>query len=200
MSVDDRLRSALRDQAETLLPEAERALADVRRRGRRVRLRPAAFAPAAAAAAAAAVVGLVAWLGVPGPGDAPLTGDAGSPTVLAEPEVSLLRGTIVATVSRPRELRGEWELQLDGNGTIDVVAPTGYPGDLTGALFSGDRSTFRTTLLGQDVCRGAGTGIYEWRREGDLVVFDVVSDRCAARVELLAEADWTASTGEAPRG
>lgn len=199
MSVDDRLRSALGDQAETLSPEVERGLADVRRRGRRARPRPAVLVPAAAAAAAAAVVGTVTWVSPPGTGDLPGPGRSGSPTVLTEPEMPSLRGSLFAEVDEPAALRGRWELRLEGNGTLVVTPPPAYPRVVSDALFSSDESTFRTTLLGLGACRGEGTGIYEWAETSARVEFSVISDRCPERIDLLQGAVWTASTDGVPR-
>lgn len=198
MSVDERLRSALRDQADTFGPPVEAALERTRSRGRAARWRTAAGALVGTAAVAAAVVGTYPWLEVSGPRDTNVAVEptATDPTTAAVP----LRGGIESVVTAPDRLAGRWVLQLNGNGTMDVRPPAEFSGDVTGALFTADSSNFRTTLFQQDVCTDDGTGIYVWLRAGEGIEFDVVSDPCAARRQFFEESSWRLSTEGDPRG
>lgn len=206
MSVDERLRSAFREQAEVLTPEVDDALADVRRRGRAARRRGAALG-LVAAAAAATVVGVIAGLDLGGRGEGLPAGGPSSPAedgsrspVGPTTPTGSLRGGLDGTVTTPRELAGAWSLQLNGNATLDVSPPADYAGTVAGALFTADGSTFRTTLFGADLCAGDGTGIYRWLAVGDRVEFEVVSEPCLARSQFFEDTDWTVSTGSRPRG
>lgn len=202
MSVEERLRLALQDQAVTVQPDVETALAGVHARGGAVRSRRAALAGAGVAASVAAVVGAVVWAGPFGREAGP---PAGGPTRSAVPTdrppgVLPLRGVIEGAVTDPPELAGSWSLRLNGNATLDVVAPQDYPGVLAGALYTADRSSFRTTLFQSDVCSADGTGIYTWLAVGDRVEFTVVSDPCGDRARFFEESVWTVSTEQGPQG
>jgi hypothetical protein len=191
VSVDERLRSALRDQAQSFAPSVEAALEDVRNRGRRPRWRSATVAVASTAAAAAALAGAVAWLGHTGTQDGPPADEPSPSTVAVDPTSATLQGRITANVAAPQDLAGTWTLPLNGNGSIDVEPPTDYPGVVSGALFSTYGSTFRTTLFQTDVCAGDGSGTYRWLETGDRIEFHVTSDPCATRVRFFEESAWT---------
>lgn len=200
MSVDERLRSALRNQAESFAPPVETALDTVRARG--ARRRSATVALGAAAAAAIAIGG--AWAVSELSGEYALlpaeTATApASPTSAAEGDASPLRGQITADVADPTALTGTWTLTLNGNGTMDVAPPTGFEGDVSGALFTADTTSFRTTLFQNDVCRGEGTGIYTWLRVGERIEIQEVTDTCTGRTAFFENATWVVSTGPASR-
>ncbi len=204
MSVDERLRSALKDQAETFLPAVETALDRVHAEGRAARWRTAAVGIIGAAATVAVVGGAVVWLGLPDPASTPPTSNPSSSVSDATPGASSspspLRGTISAEVSRPATLAGMWRMQLHGNGTMDVEPPAGYAGDIEGALFTADSSVMQTTLFHADLCAGDGAGIYEWLEVDGRIHFDVVSDRCAQRLRLFEKSTWVLSTAPSGRG
>ena len=203
MSVDDRLRSALRDQADSFLPSVEGALDRVHARGRAERWRSAAVAMTSSAAAVAAIIGALALLGVPGregttgPVEQPTASTSGTPTDTAP---TPLRGSITGDIDQPGELAGRWTVRLNGNGTMDVTPPLGYAGDVSRALFTADGTSFRTTLFQADLCRGDGTGIYDWLRVGEQVEFQVVSDTCDSRSRFFEDSAWSVSTAAEPPG
>ena len=85
MSVDERLRSALKDQAGTFLPAVETALDRVHAEGRAARWRTAAVGIIGAAATVAVVGGAVAWLGLPDPASTPPTSNPSSSVSDATP-------------------------------------------------------------------------------------------------------------------
>lgn len=199
MSVDDRLRSALRDQADSFTPQSETALDRVHARGRVERWRSAAVAMAGSAAAVATIAGAVlaldgARVGDAPPADGPTAPPSGTATSSSP---APLRGRITGDVTRPDALAGRWTVRLNGNGTIDVSPPVRFDGEVSRPWFTADGTSFRTTLFQDDFCTGAGTGIYSWLRVGDQIDFQTVSDTCAARARFLADSTWTVSTGEA---
>lgn len=204
MSVDERLRAALTEQADTVAPEVDVALDLVRDRGHAIRRRGAALGLVAAAAAAAVVAGLVGWTDLGrSPRDLPAgvpssSAPAVAPTRGANP--TALRGGLDGVVTTPAELAGRWTIRLNGNATLDVLAPEGYDGVVTGALYTADRSTFRTTVFGADLCAGEGTGIYRWLAVGERVEFEEVSDPCATRAAFFEDSVWTVSTAAGSRG
>ncbi len=202
MSVDDRLRGALRDQADAFVPPVETALDRVRARGARWRSATAALVAAAAVAAIVAIGGVWAVAELDGqdalpPAESPMAPE--SPTRAAADDATSLRGPIRAEVPGPAALAGTWKLTLHGNGTMDVAPPAGYDGDVSGALFTADTASFRTTLFGRDVCRGDGTGIYSWLRVGERIEFQGVSDTCADRSAFFENSPWVVSTRHASR-
>jgi hypothetical protein len=199
MSVDDRLRSALRDQADGFVPQVEESLDRVRARGRRERWRTSAVVVAAPVAAAAAVAAAVLAVDVPRQQD-PLPVDRPTASVTdsaTDAPPAPLRGTIIGAVERPDALAGRWSLELNGNGSLDVSPPAGFGGDLSGSAFTADGTSFRTSLFGRDLCAEDGTGIYSWLRVGDRIEFQTVSDTCAARARFLTQTAWAPSTGTA---
>jgi hypothetical protein len=199
MSVDERVRGALRDQADAFVPQVEDALDRVHARGRRSRWRGAAVAVAGSAAAVAAIVGAMAALDE-SPHDGATSTEQPATSVSAtetDTPIPPLRGTITADVDQPVVLAGRWTLRLNGNGSIDASPPTGFGGEVSGSVFTADGSSFRTTLFGDDLCAGDGSGIYSWLRVGDQVEFQALSDTCAARSSFFADSTWTVSTGPA---
>lgn len=201
MSVDDRLRGALRDQADTFVPQLEEALDRVHARGRREQWRGAAVALGASAAAAAAIAGAVMAFDGTRPEDVPAVQ---RPTTSASETASgmpggPLRGTITAHVDQPDALAGRWTLRLNGNGSIDASPPETFREKVSGPVFTADGSTFRTTLFRDDVCSGDGSGIYNWLRVGDRIEFQTLTDTCTPRARFFAGSRWTASTGSSPR-
>jgi hypothetical protein len=201
MSVDERLRSALRDQADAFGPQVEDALDRVRARGRFERWRGAAVAVAASAAAVAAIAGAVVALDGPRQEDAPPVEQptaSASGTATDGPQAPL-RGTITADVDQPGALAGPWTLQLNGNGSIDASPPPEFGGEVSGPVFTADGNSFRTSLFGDDLCAGDGSGIYSWLRVGDRIEFTALSDTCADRARFFTDSTWTVSTGTAAR-
>lgn len=184
MSVDDRLRQGLGANATAFEPEVETRLDDVRRRGRRAgRVRIArAGGLVAAAVAVAAVVAFVVRPGSDDPSPAP-------PVAQPSPTAELF-GSYEADVTRPRVLAGHWELELRGNGSVEVTAPAGYAGVVSGTIFTADRSRLRINLFAQDVCSDLGNGEYAWSRAGDLLTLAVSDDPCDARVRFFSENEW----------
>jgi hypothetical protein len=196
MSVDDRLRDALREQADAFVPQVELALDRVRARGRLQRWRAGSVAVAASAVLVAAVAGvLVALDSAPQP-DAPPVGPATTSASgdATPPPQGRLRGTMAADVDQPAALAGRWTLQLNGNGTIDVSTPKDFRGEASSPFFTADTSSFRTTLFDGGTCRGTGTGIYSWLRVADRIEFQPVSDTCVARARFFADSTWRLST------
>ena len=110
-----------------------------------------------------------------------------------------LRGTLVADIVNPPGLSGRWTVSLQGNGTMEVSPPRGYDGIPTGLVFTADASSFRTALFSGDECSDDGTGIYDWVRVKDRIVFDAVSDSCKVRLAFLTGTPWSLSTDAASR-
>lgn len=201
MSVEERLRGALRDQAASFTPPVETALDRLHARRRTERWRSAAVAVAASAAVVAVVAGALATArgGIMG-GDAPPADRPTASTTGAEPSaIAPLRGSIVGDVDQPAMLGGRWTLDLNGNGTIDVSPPARFDGRVSGPMFTADGGFFRTSLFQDDLCARDGTGIYTWVRVGEQIDFEVLSDRCAGRARFFADSTWTTSTAGAAR-
>lgn len=201
MSVDERLRRALREQAESFMPPVETALDRVHARGRRARWLAAATATVASAAAVVAIGGALVLLGTGEEDAPPVERPTGSPSPSAtDTPQSPLRGSITADVARPAELAGRWTIRLNGNGTMEVSPPPGFAGDLTGSLFTADSTSFRTTLFEAASCAGDATGIYDWLRVGDRIEFHVVTDTCDPRSRFFEDSAWSVSTDSGARG
>jgi hypothetical protein len=180
MSVEDRLRRALRDQAESWDPLVEASLLRVRRRWVRRRVGVAVLATAAAVAVIVGILGLRPQEGLAG---VPADPAGSSPSQVAV-------GRYVSTVASPTPLAGDWVLNLRPDGRIDVTAPPGYAGVLSGVLFSSTATTFRTTLFQEDVCAGAEVGSYTYTRTSTGITFVAVDDACASRKTFLSTNTW----------
>jgi hypothetical protein len=85
---------------------------------------------------------------------------------------------------------GRWTLDLRGDGTLDVVAPSGYTGISTGFHYSTNGDRVRVDLFAQDVCTGQPVGTYIWHRDVVGLHLTTVSDPCAARAALLTGRTW----------
>ena len=167
MSVDDRLRRGLDANATAFEPEVETSLHVVRRRGRRAgRARMARTGSLiVAAAAATALVTVVVQTGLPE--------DRSPAPPVSEPSPTAdLFSRYEADVTRPPRLAGHWVVELRGNGSALVTPPDGYPGVVSGTIFTADRARLRINLFAQDVCADLGNGEYDWSRERDRLVLD----------------------------
>jgi hypothetical protein len=199
MSVDDRLRGGLAEQAGSYVPRVEEALDTVRRRGRRARWRATSLTASAGVAAAAAVVAVVVAVTRLDPTPGPAITSPPPPSTASDPQPVPLRGTITADVRSPAALRGSWRLELRGNGEIGVLAaPSGV--EVGDAAFTADATGFRTSVFGTTACRRDGTGIYGWTLVSDRVAFTGLSDACAPRETFFTANRWSLSTDPAPGG
>jgi hypothetical protein len=84
-----------------------------------------------------------------------------------------------------------WTLRFQAEGNLLVQAPAGYPGVLSGALFTASQGRLRTSLFEMDLCSGDGIGTYHWVRSGATLILTVVDDTCEGRVTVLASTIWT---------
>ena len=181
MSLDDRLRSDLREIAADVDPSVEtalRAVFEARDHGSRTR----ATLPrvlAAAAACLALVGGLLAWW---------LTGArSDNDDVVIEPPPS---GTYESTLTG--DLAGLWRLRF-GSGQMSLVAPDtrALGSRATGAPYRVAGRTLTTELLAE---RCGGPGSYTWDDDQQLQL-RVEDDTCDLRVRLLTAQKWVPVTG-----
>jgi hypothetical protein len=185
MSVDDRLRSALAENAASYDPEVERRLGAVRFQQRRRRKVQWGTALTLAAASVAVVIMLLG-----GAGDSPQpVQPVQTPSASATPQRALLTGEYAGRVEGTGALAGRWVLRLDPVGTLGVTPPSTYDGVLSGVLFQAT-DEFSTNLFQEDTCSGEGLGRYAWQRSGRTLTFTVRDDACAPRVRLLAGVRW----------
>jgi hypothetical protein len=194
MSVEDRLRDGLADNATRFTVDVDSALERVTTRARRPFRRRLAGAVAGVVAVAAAVVLLVT---VQRPSDeVRTTQEPTASTVPSGPPVQTLTGrftTQVAggTVGLPYDVSGQWVIEFHADGTMLVRAPASYTGVVSAPLFEATGESFRTSLFETDLCSGNPVGSYRWRRSGSSVRFTVVDDSCAGRVTVLTSQPWT---------
>jgi hypothetical protein len=137
--------------------------------------------------AAAASVAVIAGVSGIWPQDR-LTGVPAIPA--ASPPAQGVVGRYSSTVHSPEALGGEWLLNLRPDGRIDVTAPPGYPGVLSGVLFTSTATDFRTSLFQEDVCSGAAVGSYSYARTRTGITFVAVEDACASRKTFLSANQW----------
>jgi hypothetical protein len=193
MSVEDRLRDGLGQNADHFAPDVESALERVTSRTRQ-RSRRRLAAAVAGAVAAAAVVLLVA---VQRPKDEVRTSqEPTTSTVASEPVVQALTGRFAArvdggTVELPYDVSGRWVIEFHADGTMGVQPPASYTGVVSAPLFEAIGGSFRTSLFETDLCSGHPPGKYSWSRSGATVRFTVVDDPCEGRRTVLTSQTWT---------
>jgi len=183
MSVEDRLRHGLERNAISFVPEGERRLTAVRARQRRRR------GLQASAVAAVATVTAFLGLGVLTGGDPDVRPASPAENRTASSTAPVLTGEYTRRLRDAGDRTGRWVLGFGAEGTLDVTAPPGYRGVVSGALFTTDQG-LRTNLFDQDLCSGRGLGTYTWGRSGTVLELVVVDDTCAARVGLLSGGSW----------
>jgi hypothetical protein len=190
MSLDRRLREALRRSAAVVDPDVERNLATVRRRTRRLVIGQRVTRALLATAVVAAVV-------VAGPRLLDVIGGQRQPPA-ARPSPSALVGSYKVDLTgadgqmAARGLAGPWTLTLNGDGSVLWNAPPGA--DVTEGL---PRDTYQVTgaqlvtnLFQASLCRGSGVGSYSWTRSGRTLTLVAVSDGCELRRTILTSAPW----------
>jgi hypothetical protein len=189
MPLDDRLRDALRDNANTFEPDTDAAWHQIQHRRRRPSI---ARAVVFAAAAAALVVGLVL---IVRPGDEP-AGPATSNTTPDTIESVHLTGHYRATLDPSADtdrygVTGTWEVTLDPTGILDIRPPSTFSGIVDAQLYEADGILFRTDLFRTDLCSGLAVASYRWQiDERGALRFSVVDDDCPARVTFWTTTEW----------
>lgn len=205
MSLEPRLRDALRADAAAVDPDVEGSLEAVRRRSaRRSPIHPATFAAIAAAVILVLAIrtGAIGPLGA-GPGATPRPSSAlptGSPTMgspvgsATYPEIA---GTYSATLTpsvagvSSNGLAGAWTMTLETDGVLDLKPPPGFRAEgvaPSGNAFTQAGAEFRTNLFYNDFCNSIGT--YSWTRAGGSLRLIVLDDACVIRRTLLATLPW----------
>ncbi len=180
MPLDDRLRQALSRSAADVHPDVERHLERVMQRARSHTRRRWLVGSLAVAAAIVAVV--VVDLGV----------IQNPPT----PAAAAVEGRYTAQVDQSetlldeRQMGGDWSLQFDTGGIVEVTAPSSYRGILSTVLYHVSGDSLRINLFETDLCSGEGLGTYTWQTSNGTLHFTVGEDTCAERVALLTEREW----------
>lgn len=191
MSVDERLRKGLTQNAHSLDPQVELSLDAAWSRHRRARRgRWAAAASGVLAAACAVLVAVTGGWWVPGPGSA--VTPATTPAEMVD-----LRGRYsgeVAMLPSAPGAEGQWVLDFRSAGVLEVTPPSTYSGVVSGVLYALDQDTLRTDLFGQDLCSGQPLGAYTVSQSADRLVLTARDDPCSWRVSILEGTTWTTAS------
>ena len=111
--------------------------------------------------------------------------------------VQALTGRFAATVDDgaggelPFDITGQWVIELDSDGSMQVTPPDAYTGVVSCPLFQATPEWFRTSLFEQDLCSGQPLGTYRWELTGSTLRLSEVDDPCDGRVAVLAAQEWT---------
>jgi hypothetical protein len=190
MSLDRRLRDALRRSAAVIDPDVGRNLATVRRRTRRLVIRQRVTNAVLATALVATAVFAGPWMleVIRSQRDTPV----------ATPSPSTLLGTYRTDLTgaggqlSTERLAGTWTLTFGGDGTVLWDPPPG-----SGVTEGLPRDTYQvagtqlvTNLFQASLCRGGGVGSYTWSRSGGTLRLVVVRDGCDLRRAILTSASW----------
>jgi hypothetical protein len=191
--MDERIREALRDQADLIRPDVDTHLATVLDRGRRDR-RPR-LGPVLVAASAAIVILIVFQLALLHPGPVP-----GGPSSSPSPAISGddLVGRYSVTLADVGEvhangLGGTWMLELRADDVMLLTPPSTYPGGgqpLSGVVYSVSLGSLRTNLFSEQC---GSVGVYGWRHSDRGLSFIPDQDDCDLRWILLARGPWQES-------
>jgi hypothetical protein len=209
MPLDDRLREGLRQDVEHVLPDTERRMRAIRRRGEP---RSGSIGWLAAAAAAVAIVAILV-IGLRPAGVSVRPGSSPGPTVRPTPGLSSSHEGIAGTAwsvelldtdpgVAESDMAGSWTLRLGGDSIAEVSPPDGFtPPDgaarITGAYaITGDLVATNLFTRGFGAaCTGSGD--YRYSLTGGLLVL-AGRDTCLVRHALLTTRAWAPSASEAP--
>lgn len=117
---------------------------------------------------------------------------AASPTPLPSDPGALLFGSWTAAIpAGVNASPGTWTLTVSATG-VNFTHPDGH-GFSPGALIELTASEMKLAAdLGCPDQVGTPTaGHYRWTRDGDALTFEVVSDTCQDRVDVLTTSEWT---------
>lgn len=192
MSLDQRLRGALRRSALVVDPDVKRELWAVRRMTRRVVLRRRV-------ATALLVTGVLAVAVLVGP-YMPDVIRSQRQVLATNPSPSALVGAYEADLTgvdgalAARGLAGSWTLTLNGDGSILWNPPpgSGVAEGLPRDTYQVTGATVVTNLFVSVLCQGTGVGSYSWSRSGGTLAFVAVRDDCELRRLVLTSVPWTA--------
>ena len=188
MSVEDRLRRGLADNATNIEAFVERELTVVLARNRRRnQLRWAGYGALAAAAAVVAVIALT-FIRQPHATTPPATPDT----------TTTLAGRYVVDVAPSKQAErlhvdGRWVIVLQEDGGLELVAPAGYTGIVSGASYRIEGDRVRTnSFIDSPGCQRTEdqSGLYEWHKTAGIVDFVLVHDDCAARRIVFSGQAW----------
>jgi hypothetical protein len=104
--------------------------------------------------------------------------------------------TLTSTPAGTNGLAGRWDLNFHDDGTLEVSAPPGFSGIVTGFHYQSAGNEVRVDLFTQDLCADLPVGTYTWALVGTGVRFTEVNDACTARASLLTGRTWTGSGAE----
>lgn len=184
--LDRRLREGLRAEAEVAKVAAMDRLPAVHSSGRRRLLRHrVSLGATVVLAAAVAVGGGVFVLDLR---------DSSAPPPVAPVPTGLTglysRDVTAAQAAGTSVVAGHWSLEFSSDGSVRVVAPSGYHGVLSGTTFESSAESMRTSLFVQDLCAGQPIGSFAWSRSSGLLRFTEAGDACEARRTLLIGGAW----------
>ena len=191
MPVERRLRQGLGRNADDLDPKIEAMLVTVVSRARRrVFVRRVTSAMAIGMAIAVAIAFGPGMLDLLRSGERNVPADSPHPSATL-PAFDQVAGTYSTTVTGKGTTSGTWTIQLRGDGTMAVTAPSTYAGAVSGFQFdvSGDR--FRTDAFIGDLCSGLPPGLYRWERSRSMLTLTPLQDTCGGRVKVLSSVPWT---------
>ena len=199
MSIEQRLRDGLAENARSIDPFVERELGAVlARKRRRTHLRWAGYGGMAAAAAVVTVVAL-ALIGQRQATTPPATPD--TTTTTSTTTTNGLAGRYVVDVAASKQaehlnLVGRWVIVLEDDGALELVPPVGYTGIVSGLSYRIEGDRIRTNaFIDSPGCQRTAdqSGLYEWHQSGGVVDFVVAHDDCAARRLIFSGQTWVSA-------
>jgi hypothetical protein len=188
MSVEDRLRRGLADNAQSIEASTERELTAVLARNRRrTQLRWVGYATTAAVAAVVTVIAF-AFVGQRQPTTPPATPE----------RATALAGRYVVDVPSSKQAKrlhvaGRWVIVMENDGGLAIVPPAGYTGIVSGASYRIEGDRVRTnSFIDSPGCQRTSdqSGLYEWQEAAGIVEFVAVKDACMARRIIFSGQPW----------
>jgi hypothetical protein len=194
--MDDRLRTALRDDVADLEPDVEQHLAEVRHRSRvRSSSLPAMATTLVVLTSALAFVLVVAPGLTAEPSSTPAPVASTAPVDPGDALVGTYRMRLADPQVADPSLVGDWVLVFDAESRVTLTAPTtfrvGSDAPSAGYAYSAREASLVTNLLGRQLGHDcAGPGFYRWVDTLDGLAFETIADTCAERRTILTSQDW----------
>lgn len=203
MPIERRIREGAHRNAGVLDPDVDRFLGSVvqKTRRRQVIHRSLTVAASAAVVVLAVVFGPSVLRDVGGSGST-VPGSNLTPSVApsVKPVVPLLTGTFTRTITegtaivRANGIAGTWAISAYPDGSVRLVAPASFAGAHASRPFEMQQGDLQTDAFSSDICAGLPAGTYRWSQVGNFLLLSTISDRCDARVFILATHPWPLST------
>jgi hypothetical protein len=201
MPIERRIREGAERNAGVLDPDVDRFLDSVVQKTHRRQIvrRSLSAAACVAAMALAVAIGPALLRGTTG-GSVPGTGPTPSVAPSVTPVVPLLTATFTRSIPegtalvRANGIAGTWTIRPGSDGRVMLLAPPSFAGAHASHPIQMQAGTLTTDAFSSGICAGLPAGSYRWTVQGGFLLLTTLSDRCDARVFILAAHPWSSGS------